>query len=203
MNSTEKYKEYLKSDYWKEVAYQVKKRAGFKCQLCNSQLDIVAHHRCYAHRGDELKHLDDLVCICQRCHAAVHCKDEVREKPVEIIRTGPTKAERRELRRKAMLESGCTTMKPGKPDKKRISLPEIEAKIPDGDPITLTREHIVGFKTEMGGYSYNTVTALGLEWGNLVAGWTYRIIGTQISRDGFRKALIGRYISKRWIITKT
>jgi len=33
MNSQERYQEYLKSDYWKELSYQVKKRAGFRCQI--------------------------------------------------------------------------------------------------------------------------------------------------------------------------
>ena len=55
------YNDYLQTDYWKAVAVEVKKRAGYRCQVCNSQLDLCAHHRTYDHRGKELEHLDDLI----------------------------------------------------------------------------------------------------------------------------------------------
>lgn len=67
-----KYDEYLKTDYWKAVSDAVKKRAGWRCQTCNSQHDLVAHHRCYDHRGYEMNYLDDLTCLCSRCHKLFH-----------------------------------------------------------------------------------------------------------------------------------
>jgi ribosomal protein L34E len=66
------YKEYLQTPYWKEVSRVVKRRYGFRCGLCNSPLDLCAHHRTYEHRGKELDHLDDLICLCKKCHRTFH-----------------------------------------------------------------------------------------------------------------------------------
>lgn len=81
---SEAYDNYLSSDYWKSVSSAVKHRAGYRCQVCNSPHDLQAHHRSYAHRGRELDHLDDLTCLCRRCHGVFHGKLET-PKPVERI----------------------------------------------------------------------------------------------------------------------
>jgi len=70
------YNDYLLTDYWKMVSQAVKARAGYRCQICNSELDLQAHHRTYEHRGNEINHLDDLTCLCRRCHAVFHGKQE-------------------------------------------------------------------------------------------------------------------------------
>jgi len=67
-----RYADYLKTEYWITVSDAVKKRDGYKCRVCNSPHDIQAHHRNYAHRGDELNHLDDLTTLCRRCHETFH-----------------------------------------------------------------------------------------------------------------------------------
>jgi hypothetical protein len=69
-----RYAEYLTSDYWKAVSEAVRAKAGYRCQICNSPHDLQAHHRSYAHRGRELDHLDDLTCLCRRCHEIFHGK---------------------------------------------------------------------------------------------------------------------------------
>lgn len=71
------YHEHLKTEYWREVARRVKSAAGFKCQVCNSPHDLVAHHRTYAHIGDELNFLGDLICLCAPCHERFHKIEEV------------------------------------------------------------------------------------------------------------------------------
>lgn len=71
------YHDHLKTEYWQEVARKVKSSAGFKCQVCNSPQGIVAHHRTYAHVGDELNHLGDLICLCGKCHTSFHKVEEV------------------------------------------------------------------------------------------------------------------------------
>ncbi len=71
-NSKERYADYLTTDYWKAVVLAVKERAGYRCQVCNSQHDLQAHHRCYDHRGKELDFLSDLTCLCRRCHGIFH-----------------------------------------------------------------------------------------------------------------------------------
>lgn len=76
-----RYAAYLSSDYWKEVSESVKQRAGYRCQVCNSPHDLQAHHRSYAHRGREKEHLDDLTCLCRRCHDIFHGKNQMAEAP--------------------------------------------------------------------------------------------------------------------------
>lgn len=66
------YYDYLKSAEWQQIARQVKERAGFRCQVCNSQERLVAHHRSYAHLGDETANMGDLVCLCTPCHERFH-----------------------------------------------------------------------------------------------------------------------------------
>lgn len=78
------YQAYLQTDYWKNVALEVKRRAGFKCQVCNSPHDLQAHHRTYKNRGNELKHLEDLTCLCDRCHGMYHQKEKVERKEGKV-----------------------------------------------------------------------------------------------------------------------
>ena len=75
-----KYDEYLHSEYWHEVSRRVKERGDYRCQVCNSPHDLQAHHRTYEHRGNELQNLNDLICLCQRCHATFHGKTVKAEK---------------------------------------------------------------------------------------------------------------------------
>lgn len=71
----EKYRNYLTTEYWQEVSRAVKARAGHRCQVCNTQFWLEAHHRTYAHRGNELEHLDDMICLCTRCHSIFHMSE--------------------------------------------------------------------------------------------------------------------------------
>ena len=71
-NAQKRYQDYLKSPEWISVSTLVKKRAGYKCQVCNSPHDLQAHHRTYENRGNEINHLDDLICLCRRCHNIFH-----------------------------------------------------------------------------------------------------------------------------------
>lgn len=70
------YSEYLKSDYWKRVSYMVKKEAGFKCSQCGSMKRLEVHHLSYENKGDEMNHLEDLVCLCHNCHSKEHGYEE-------------------------------------------------------------------------------------------------------------------------------
>lgn len=66
------YKEFLQTPYWKAIAERVKYKAKNKCQLCNGTEDLNVHHRSYENHGDELNHMEDLICICQSCHQKHH-----------------------------------------------------------------------------------------------------------------------------------
>ena len=66
------YSEFLKTPYWKTVGEAVKSRAGWRCENCGETRNLQVHHKTYEHHGDEIHHLQDLVCLCRECHAKVH-----------------------------------------------------------------------------------------------------------------------------------
>ena len=81
MDNRSQYKAFLLTPYWKEVSRLVKKRFGWRCGVCNSPLELQAHHRTYEHQGDELNHLDDLICLCKVCHKLFHKEQRKARKP--------------------------------------------------------------------------------------------------------------------------
>ena len=66
------YNDFLKTTYWKGVALAVKERDGKKCAICGGTDNLSAHHLTYRNHGDEIHHLEDLQCVCQRCHERLH-----------------------------------------------------------------------------------------------------------------------------------
>jgi hypothetical protein len=69
-NRSMRYEWYLQSDDWKAARKSAHRRAGGKCQACNSDKALEVHHRTYERRGEELA--SDLLVLCRRCHQAVH-----------------------------------------------------------------------------------------------------------------------------------
>jgi len=59
-------------EYWDTVKRCVMERADSKCEKCASEDNLHMHHATYEHKGDELNHLEDLVCLCARCHRLEH-----------------------------------------------------------------------------------------------------------------------------------
>jgi len=70
------YKIFLETYYWKIVSTEVKKRADKRCQLCNSSYSLQVHHRTYDHHGSEALYMNDLICLCKKCHETFHMLDE-------------------------------------------------------------------------------------------------------------------------------
>ena len=68
------YKEYLKTEWWKHLRKMALERDKYQCQLCGSAKNIQVHHISYENLGCE-EEIDDLVCLCSKCHSAVHTKD--------------------------------------------------------------------------------------------------------------------------------
>lgn len=64
------YKEYLQTNHWKNVKRKALIRAGNKCQLCSSKLNLNVHHNTYENRGEEKD--EDLVVLCENCHSKFH-----------------------------------------------------------------------------------------------------------------------------------
>lgn len=89
------YQEYLSTDYWKSVSAAVKERDGFTCRICNSTKSLEAHHRSYKNRGNEMEHLDDLTCLCRKCHGLFHGKPKLSSTKSTNKKSGKTKTEKR------------------------------------------------------------------------------------------------------------
>ena len=63
------YKEFLKTEEWKQIAQMVKERDGHKCVICGSTENLNAHHIGYD--GDRMDE-NDIVTLCNRCHECLH-----------------------------------------------------------------------------------------------------------------------------------
>ena len=68
----EKYKEFLKSNYWKQVKNMVLERDNYTCRGCGSNSQLEVHHLTYKNHFSEHKHLDDLATLCRNCHELSH-----------------------------------------------------------------------------------------------------------------------------------
>lgn len=64
------YHAYLESMDWRNRARQCKEAAGNRCQLCNSDGNLQAHHRTYDRIYSELP--ADLIALCDDCHGKQH-----------------------------------------------------------------------------------------------------------------------------------
>lgn len=68
------YEQFLKTIYWTSISSVVKARAGKKCAICGRTDKLQVHHTTYAHHGEEIKHIGDLICVCPECHEIIHNK---------------------------------------------------------------------------------------------------------------------------------
>jgi hypothetical protein len=64
------YQDYIKSSKWKEKSEAAKKRAGYRCQVCNDENFLNVHHRTYENLGNEND--NDLTVLCASCHEKFH-----------------------------------------------------------------------------------------------------------------------------------
>jgi 5-methylcytosine-specific restriction endonuclease McrA len=66
------YDDYIRSAAWRRRAANCKRRARYRCALCNTVGPLNAHHRTYERLGFELP--SDLIALCRYCHAKHHDK---------------------------------------------------------------------------------------------------------------------------------
>jgi len=64
------YHEYLMSKEWRTKSKTIREFFFDKCQLCNANSNIQAHHRSYKCKGVEIP--EDLVVLCGDCHSLYH-----------------------------------------------------------------------------------------------------------------------------------
>lgn len=73
----EKYREYLKSDKWREIAHKRYLIDKGVCQCCGTRgtanNPIECHHLSYSHLyHEESRIYEDLVSLCRVCHKGLH-----------------------------------------------------------------------------------------------------------------------------------
>lgn len=61
---------YMHSEAWDRKRAMAIRRAGNRCQICNSSHNLSVHHRTYIRLGKEA--LADLTVLCQKCHDIFH-----------------------------------------------------------------------------------------------------------------------------------
>ena len=66
------YADYLKTSHWNRTRKKALQRSGYKCQLCSQKGRMSVHHNNYSNRGEEKD--NDLVVLCDHCHAKFHDK---------------------------------------------------------------------------------------------------------------------------------
>jgi len=67
------YNLFLQTPYWKAISEYKRGKAGFKCELCNSnKSSLNVHHRTYEIRGKEIFNLPKLIVLCEKCHLKFH-----------------------------------------------------------------------------------------------------------------------------------
>lgn len=66
----EAWSEYMHSRKWEDLRRKALKRADYKCELCSAPYKAVHHIRYpQRYRGD---HIDNLLAVCEQCHAKLH-----------------------------------------------------------------------------------------------------------------------------------
>lgn len=167
------YQDYLQTSYWKNVSLAVKRRFGWKCGICNSPLDLCAHHRTYEHRGNELEHLDDLICLCKKCHQIFHAVEREESQKVK-----------KKLARSKPEPINVGPIAPSNRDKMtgtRVLNPDL----------------IKSLKV-CGGMTSATLKALGLSWSfTKQPNWLFRLRGRVITEQAYQEALAGKNIRIR------
>jgi hypothetical protein len=174
----QEYTEYLKTEKWKMIAGMVKERAGHRCQICNKGAELEAHHRTYVNLFNELEHMGDLTCLCRRCHGLYHESKQPRPKPA--------------------------------PQKPKFISPKKTRKIINcqyrpmpqfyGPEVVITRQMVKACRTPSGGFSGQTIRALGLTY-PLPHKWTKKLVGVRISGEAYRAAFEGRLATIRSLQT--
>lgn len=162
------YQQFLRTAYWFAVASKRKSDLGMRCQVCNESGQLNVHHRTYDTHGAEHLNLNDLCVLCEFCHGLFHG-----HLPAAPHRFRASHVER---------------------VKKRTVIPHTEADlaIPESETITLTKELIDACRAN-GSFTNATMRAFGLTKATIQKGWTFRLIGKQMSRDEYKAAQEGKF----------
>ena len=90
-----RYRQYLRSDHWRQLRRRILARDGYTCTDCGSREKLQVHHLCYRPVLEDA--LDaDLATLCQECHKKVHGRRVVRPAK-NVIHLGVMAEKRRAL----------------------------------------------------------------------------------------------------------
>ena len=70
MNAKQRYREFLKSDFWLNLSAE-KKVLTPHCERCGDEEFIQAHHKFYRSRWENTQ-IEDLETLCRKCHRLEH-----------------------------------------------------------------------------------------------------------------------------------
>lgn len=94
---------YLTTLWWHVIKHVVLKRDGWKCRGNNCSTpdckDLHVHHKTYAHKGEEINFLDDLITLCEVCHNKEHP-----EHADKLTKIGKRKRRKRIRKRRGVFE---------------------------------------------------------------------------------------------------
>lgn len=82
LSTKELYGLFLESDFWINLS-RLKRGLTKKCERCSSTQYLQSHHRFYRDHWFDTK-LDDLECLCRRCHQNEHGIGIPKTKPIEL-----------------------------------------------------------------------------------------------------------------------
>ena len=71
---THPYDDYLNSAEWHEIRNRILLRDGYRCKMCGTGMNLRVHHIRYPVTIG-VENDDDLVTLCDMCHASVHAGD--------------------------------------------------------------------------------------------------------------------------------
>lgn len=79
------YRDYLKTEHWKNIRKLIRKKYNNKCKNCKTSERLEVHHKTYRNIGNEL--LSNLVLLCRDCHQQVHDQSNSNKQMLEDKRT--------------------------------------------------------------------------------------------------------------------
>lgn len=107
------YQAYMGSATWRKRAAACKERAGHRCQVCNADGDLDAHHRTYARFMNEED--GDLTALCRKCHDLFHGSKK-KATPKKKRRKPKAKKRRQKKAKEPKLKKAPQPRKPSRED---------------------------------------------------------------------------------------
>jgi hypothetical protein len=185
-----KYQEYLESSHWAMLREVCFKRDGYRCLSCRGSCQINAHHLIYRNLFDCTVH--DVMTLCWGCHETIHNHMKIGGiksgflgalDVLSILRRSAGKYQAQEHRPKPVAV---------------LSLRADPAFPPEGDgPFFITEHFMRLIRTNAGGYTGATLTALGVPIFP-TTGWMQELIGRPITKEDMMRIYENRNVmSKR------